>query len=144
MEFTAGRVTEVNMIRASVDSVYADFEVVVNLTPSSLADGVPINYPNPFGGESQFTRIEYYLPENADVSLKIYDLFGNLVWSKNIPAGSPGGLGRNQSTHANSVQWDGRNDKGQKVGSGGYILLAKAVANGKTVMDNHRKIAVVR
>jgi hypothetical protein len=144
MEFTAGRSTEMNMIHASVDSVYTDFEVVVNLTPSSLPDGVPINYPNPFGGGSEFTNIEYYLPENADVSLKIYDLFGNLVWTKNIPAGSPGGLGRNQSTHANSVPWDGRNDKGQKVGSGGYILLAKATANGKTVMDNHRKIAVVR
>ena len=84
------------------------------------------------------------MPENADVTLRIYDLFGNLVWSKNIPAGSEGGLGRDQSPHANSVVWDGRNDKGQKVGSGGYILMAKAVANGKTVMDNHRKIAVVR
>ncbi len=144
MEFTAGRVTETNMIRASVDSVFTDFEILVNLTPSSLPDGVPINFPNPFGAESNVTNIEYYLPENADVTLKIYDLFGNLVWSKNIPAGSPGGLGRAQSSHANSVPWDGRNDKGQKVGSGGYILLAKAVANGKTVMDNHRKIAVVR
>ena len=144
MEFTAGRVTEVNMVRASVDSVYTDFEVVVNLTPSSLPDGVPINYPNPFGAQSGETRIDYFLSENADVTLRIYDLFGNLVWTKSIAAGSPGGLGRQQSSHANSVIWDGRNDNGQKVGSGGYVLLAKAVANGKTVMDNHRKIAVVR
>ena len=144
VEFTAGRTTETNLVRASVDSVYTDFEITVNLTPSSLPDGVPINYPNPFGAQSEITRIEYYLPENADVSLKIFDLFGNLVWSTNISAGSPGGLGRDQSVHANSVVWDGKNDNGQKVGSGGYILIAKAKANGKVVMDKHRKIAVVR
>ncbi|MEJ2054354.1 MAG: Ig-like domain-containing protein, partial [Calditrichaceae bacterium] len=94
VEFTAGRVTENDTIRASVDSVYTDFAIVVNLTPSSLKDGVPINFPNPFGVNSDVTHIEYFLPENADVSLKIYDLFGNLVWSKEIAAGNPGGLGR--------------------------------------------------
>jgi hypothetical protein len=144
VEFTAGRVTEIDTLRANVDSVYTDFEIVVNLTPSTLEDGVPINYPNPFGVNNDETRIEYFLPENADVTLKIYDLFGNLVWSKDIAAGEPGGLGRDQSAHANSVIWDGKNDNGQKVGNGGYILIAKAKANGKVVMDKHRKIAVVR
>jgi hypothetical protein len=144
VDFKAGRITETNTVRASVDSVYTDFEIVVNLTPSSLPDGVPINYPNPFGANSDETHIEYFLPENADVSLKIYDLFGNLVWSVNIPAGSPGGLGREYSAHANSVVWDGKNSNGQKVGNGGYILMAKATANGKVVMDKHRKIAVLR
>ena len=109
-----------------------------------MPDGVPINYPNPFGANSDETHIEYFLPENADVTLKIYDLFGNLVWSVNIPAGSPGGLGREYSAHANSVVWDGKNSNGQKVGNGGYILMAKATANGKVVMDKHRKIAVLR
>lgn len=144
IQFTAGRVTETNIIRAEIDSVVAEFEMVVNLTPSSTPDGVPINYPNPFGAQNSVTHIDYYLPQDADVTLKIYDLFGNLVWSKNIPAGSPGGRGRAQNAHPNSVIWDGTNDKGQKVGSGGYILIAKAVANGRTVMDAHRKIAVVR
>jgi hypothetical protein len=116
----------------------------VNLTPSSLPNGVPINYPNPFGAESQVTHIDYYLETDADVTLKIFDLFGNLVWSKNIPAGNPGAIGRDKSAHPNSVVWDGKNDKGQKVGSGGYILIAKAVANDRNIMNKHRKIAVVR
>jgi hypothetical protein len=143
-QFTAGRVTETNLIRAEIDSAFSEFEMIVNLTPSSTPDGVPINYPNPFGAQNSVTHIDYYLPEDADVDLRIFDLFGNLVWSKNISAGSPGGMGRAQNAHPNSVIWDGINDKGQKVGSGGYILMAKAVANGRTVMDTHRKIAVVR
>jgi len=142
--FSAGRVTETNTIRAQVDSIYTDYDIIVNLTPSSLPDGVPLNYPNPFGGESDVTHIDYYLSDDADVTLQIYDLFGNLVWTKQISAGAPGGMARERSNHPNSVIWDGVNDKGKKVGSGGYILIAKAVANGRTIMDAHRKIAVIR
>lgn len=144
VEFSAGKLTETNVIRATSDSIYTDYEIIVNLTPSSLPDGVPINYPNPFGAQNPATRIDYYLAADADVTLQIFDLFGNLVWTKNIAAGAPGGLGRDKSVHPNSVVWDGTNDKGQKVGSGGYILIAKAVASGRNVMDAHRKIAVVR
>ncbi|MBN2367274.1 MAG: Ig-like domain-containing protein [Calditrichaeota bacterium] len=144
IEFTGGKLTESNIIRAEIDSVYQEFEVIVNLTPSSMPDGVPINYPNPFGGEIRETHIDYYLADPAEVTLRIYDLFGNLVWSKEFPAGSPGGMGRAQSSHPNSVIWDGTNNKGQKVGNGGYILMAKAVANGRVIMDTHRKIAIVR
>jgi hypothetical protein len=146
VEFVAGKLTETNILRAFVeeDSVYKDYEIVVNLTPSSLSNGVPINYPNPFGSKSQVTHIDYYLEVDADVTLKIFDLFGNLVWSKTISSGSPGGIGRNNSSHPNSVVWDGRNNNGQLVGSGGYILIAKAVANGRNIMEQHRKIAVVR
>ncbi|MEJ2634167.1 MAG: hypothetical protein P8184_02615 [Calditrichia bacterium] len=142
--FVAGKVSETNVVRASVDSVYTDFEILVNLTPSTLADGKPINYPNPFGLESDVTHIEYYLPEDADVTLQIFDLFGNLVWTKNIAAGQPGGRGRNSSNHPNSIAWAGVNDRGQRVGNGGYILIARATANGKSVMDAKRKIAVMR
>ncbi len=144
VEFSAGKIAESNIVRAEVDSIFADYEIIVNLTPSSLPDGVPINYPNPFGGNLEVTHIDYYLSENADVTLQIFDLFGNLVWTKQIAAGTPGGMGREGNNHPNSVVWSGVNDKGKKVGSGGYILIAKAVAHGRNIMDAHRKIAVVR
>jgi flagellar hook assembly protein FlgD len=84
------------------------------------------------------------LSEDADVSLDIYDLFGHLVWTREFEAGAPGGMGRGSSSHPNSVEWSGVNDKGQKVGNGGYILIARAVAHGKVVMNSNRKIAVLR
>lgn len=142
--FTAGAVTEVNRVRATVDSVSAETNIIVNLTPSDQEDGVVVNYPNPFGLNSEFTTIDYYLSEDADVSLRIFDYFGNLVWSAEFAAGTPGGRGRAHSIHPNSVQWTGVNDRGQKVGNGGYILMAKAVANGKVIMSTKRKIVVVR
>jgi hypothetical protein len=144
VKFTAGKLTETNIVRVSVDSVSHDLEIIVNLAPSTMPDGKPINYPNPFGVESEITHIDYYLPIDADVTLQIFDLFGNLVWTKKIAAGEAGGKGRTSSSHPNSVVWGGVNDRGQRVGNGGYILLAKATANGKTVMNAKRKIAVLR
>lgn len=142
--YRAGTVTEVSRIRATVDSLSIDYDITVNLTQSDLPDGVAINYPNPFGLDSPSTSIDYYLSEDADVTLKIFDLFGNLVWTANFDASTPGGMGRGQSVHPNSVEWAGVNDNGQEVANGGYILIAKATANGKVIMESKRKIVVVR
>ncbi|KAA3613867.1 MAG: hypothetical protein DWQ05_16460 [Calditrichaeota bacterium] len=143
-QFTGGRITETNTIVAEVDSVYAELDIIVNLTSSDLPDGVAINYPNPFGQESKTTRIDYYLAEDADVTLTVYDLFGRKVWKTEYAAGSEGGRGRAATAHPNSVEWNGTNGKGQKVGNGGYILVAQARANGKTIMNMKRKIVIVR
>jgi hypothetical protein len=142
--FQAGTVTETNTIRAVVDSMVQLLDVVVNLTTSDLPDGVVVNYPNPFGVEYQTTKIDYYLAEDADVSIKIFDLFGNLVWSREIAAGNEGAKGRQNSMHPNSIEWAGVNDNGQQVGNGGYLLLAKASAEGKNIMNYKRKIVVLR
>ena len=142
--FQAGTVTETNTIRAAVDSMVQLLDVVVNLTTSDLPDGVVVNYPNPFGAEYQTTKIDYYLSEDADVSIKIFDLFGNLVWSREIAAGNEGAQGRENSMHPNSIEWGGVNDNGQQVGNGGYLLLAKASAEGKNIMNYKRKIVVLR
>ncbi len=142
--FTAGRITETNTIVATADSISSELDIIVNLTSSDLPDGVAINYPNPFGRESKTTRIDYYLAEDADVTLTVYDLFGRKIWKREYAAGSEGGRGRSSSAHPNSVEWDGTNGKGRKVGNGGYILVAQARANGKTIMNMKRKIVIVR
>jgi hypothetical protein len=142
--FIAGKVTEQNRIRVIVDSLSTEIDIVVNLTLSELPDGVVVNYPNPFGIESESTNIDYFLARDADVTLKVYDLFGNLVWTKEISAGEDGGLGRESSPHPNSVEWTGVNDRNQKIGNGGFILYAKAMADGEVIMNYKRKIVVLR
>ncbi|MCG8607013.1 Ig-like domain-containing protein [bacterium] len=141
--FTAGQLTETNLVRATFGSVSSDVEIMVTVTPDLPNDTI-VNYPNPFGLTQGSTSFDYHLSEDADVTLRIYDLFGNLVWSRDFDAGAPGGLGRSGTTQPNSIEWDGRNDDGQMVGSGGYILVAKAVANRKVIMETKRKIALIR
>ena len=71
------------------------------------------NFPNPFNPE---TTINYYLKENSKVSLKIYNIKGQLV--KTLlddikPAGD------------HSVIWDGSDSNGNRVGSAIYFYKLK-------------------
>lgn len=74
------------------------------------------NFPNPFNPE---TQIRFALPEHSLVSLKIYDLSGRmlraLIVSEKYERGE------------RTINWDGRNDEGQPVGSGVYFYRIEAV-----------------
>jgi hypothetical protein len=96
------------------------------------------NYPNPFRAGSESTRIAYFMTEDASVSIKIYDLMGNLVFTKDISAGEPGASGTADGTWC-ETEWDGRNDRGDVVRNGVY--LCKIQAGSRTVTF---KIAVAK
>jgi len=79
------------------------------------------NLPNPF---SLLTAIIYSLPESADspygwsmVKLKIYDLTGKLVRTLVDERQKPGYY---------RVNWDGRDDQGQRVSPGIYFYRLEA------------------
>lgn len=66
------------------------------------------NHPNPFCGR---TTISYQLPSAGHVSLKIYNIAGQLV--RVLADGQrPAGL--------STVSWDGRDDRGRTVSAGVY------------------------
>jgi hypothetical protein len=74
------------------------------------------NYPNPF---NPLTTVEVTVPDNVDgeTFLGIYDLRGRLV--KVID-------NRQMSTGRYRYTWDGRNDKGEELPSGVYILRLRS------------------
>jgi hypothetical protein len=96
------------------------------------------NYPNPFRAGAEVTKIAYFLTEDASVSIQIYDYLGALVWTKDIPAGAPGGTGEPEKTEW-TVDWDGRNGRGDVVRNGVYIC--KITAGGRSQIF---KIAVAK
>ena len=96
------------------------------------------NYPNPFRAGSEVTKIAYFLTQDSSVSIKIYDYTGVLVWTKEIPAGGPGGSGEPGGTWW-EADWDGRNGRGVVVRNGVYVC--KVTAGGKSAMF---KIAVAK
>jgi len=101
---------------------------------SDGADGV-LNRPNPFRAGKQNTLIEYNLSEPSNVTITIYDLFGEEVWRESYRAGENGG------STANSVPWDGRNLSGEVVGNGGYICRVWIEKEKRHMV---RKIAVAK
>jgi len=72
------------------------------------------NYPNPFNPS---TSIKYALKENANVTLKIYNMLGQEV--KTL-------VSANQAAGFKEVAWDGTNNSGAKVASGIYIYRLEA------------------
>ena len=90
------------------------------------------NYPNPFNPE---TWIPFELADEADVSISIYGLRGQLIRQielGNLPAGKY--IDRTEAAY-----WNGRNENGEKAASGVYFyrLLADDFTAG-------RKMSIVK
>ena len=77
------------------------------------------NYPNPFNPE---TWIGYDLAGKSPVVITIHDVLGNVVRKLDLgiqPAG-------HYRTHSLAAHWDGRNERGDVVGSGVYFYTLQA------------------
>ena len=93
------------------------FEVVLNVNEENLIPDVFAlhqNYPNPF---NPTTQIRYDLPEDALVSINIYDLMGRSIKSL---------VNSNQSAGYRSIQWNATNNLGEPVSAGMYIYMIQA------------------
>lgn len=77
------------------------------------------NYPNPFNPE---TMISFDLPEDAKVTLQVYNMLGQIVQtlvSDKLAAGS------------HRIMWNGQDEHGVNVASGVYFYRIKAMGNSK-------------
>lgn len=119
--------TEVNTSNFEITAYLNHFSIyqLIMLSPSNSLNNVKV-FPNPFypnrAGQGNITIIN--LPDDA--KLTIYTLSGVKVFE----------------TKANSIgtaYWDGRNSKGQYVGSGIYFCLIKSRYGTKTI-----KVAIER
>ena len=72
------------------------------------------NYPNPFNPS---TTINYDLPEEGFVSLRIYDMLGKTVRTL---------VDDFQSAGMKSVRWEGKDELGHEVAAGIYIYRLEA------------------
>jgi len=96
--------------------------------------------PNPFGmAGKERTYLVYQLPEDSEVTFRIFTLTGELVWSAVYEAASPQGAAGLHGQGGDEVTWDGRNDRGERVLSGVYVCFMET-GGGKRVST---KIAVI-
>jgi len=83
-----------------------------NLIPAEFA--LHQNYPNPF---NPLTQIKYDLPEDAVVSINIFDLMGRNI--KTL-------MSSQQSAGYHSIKWDATNNYGETVSAGMYLYIIQA------------------
>jgi hypothetical protein len=106
----------------SIEISSGDADTVIGIYVTHLSDSL-FAFPNPFGSiNRESTLIFYSLHRASSVRVTIYDPFGNQVWKWRYNQGEPGGRFGD-----NTVYWDGRNTKGQRVASGVYLIQVLGV-----------------
>ena len=96
----------------------ANLERLLTILVPDQTDLLP-NYPNPFNPE---TWIPYHLAADADVTITIYNLRGDLVRQLDL------GLqeARYYVDKSRAAYWDGKNEDGESVASGVYFIKMEA------------------
>jgi subtilisin family serine protease len=90
------------------------------------------NYPNPF---NPTTYINYSLPEDAFVSIRVYDELGREV--KTL-------LSSYQTAPGHRVVWDGKDASGSPVASGLYVYRLSATNARGTVFTDSKKMMLLK
>lgn len=94
-------------------------------------------YPNPFKSALNSLKIKYYLTENMNGNIYIYNISGEKIRSISINEGYGGAIG------VNTIEWDGRNNYGEECASGVYILLLD-IKNDSTQISRKVKVALIK
>ncbi len=104
---------------AGNESLTGDVEGVSDAPEAQVRDIFDLQdaVPNPF---NPMTTIEYSLPSDSQVQLKIYDMAGREVFTL---------VDDVQAAGVHKAQWTGRNNSGGKVASGIYLYRLKAGSN---------------
>jgi len=96
--------------------------------------GDALCHPTPFKPLTDpYVIISYTLSTNADVTLYIYDISGQIVLTKKFSSGLPGG-----QAGYNDFTWDGHTDFGGMVANGIFIIKivskSRAIGAGKLIV----------
>ena len=95
-----------------------------------------LNYPNPFTTKTQFW-FEHNKPgQDLHVQLHIFSLSGKVVKKIEKTINTPG----NRSCE---VEWDGRDDFGNKIGRGVYIYRIKVFCTGSKPQSVTEKVVIL-
>ncbi|MEF8866386.1 MAG: T9SS type A sorting domain-containing protein [Salinibacter sp.] len=103
------------------------FDPTYELGPGVSQPTLAGNAPNPFG---ERTTVEFALPEQARVTVAVYDMMGRKVAT--LVDGVKG-----VGTH--TLRWNGESDRGQALSSGVYLLRMRADGQSET-----RRMTIVR
>jgi len=125
-------------IKVTVAGIAEPKSIVLEfISATSTADKQTVkNTPNPFNPNKGGTEIAYYLEADSKVTFKLFNMFGGLVWSKQVQKGEELGL-----KGPRELLYEGQTDGGFKIGVGLYVLKIY-VENDSEKYVLERKIAV--
>lgn len=95
-----------------------------------------LNYPNPFTTHTQFYFELNEVCDQLDVQIQIFTVSGKLV--KNIVTSV-----KTDSFRSQAIDWDGKDDYGDKIANGVYIYHVKVRTSEGTTTDTYQKLVIL-
>ena len=111
-----------------------DFIVVDN---AELSINHVLNYPNPFTTRTQFFFEHNQSCEFLEVQVQIFTISGKLVKTINTPV-------KTQGFRVEAIEWDGRDDYGDKIGRGAYIYKVKVTDDEGNKVEKYEKLVLLK
>lgn len=103
---------------------------------AELALSHVLNYPNPFTTKTQFYFEQNQCCQVLDVSVHIFTVSGKLV--KTIDQ-----FVQTEGFRSDPIEWDGRDDFGDKIGKGVYIYRIKVKTSEGAVAEKFEKLVIL-
>jgi hypothetical protein len=115
-------------------TAYSEFYVSKSAT---LALKHVLNYPNPFTTNTRFMFEHNRAGDNLDVNIQIFTVAGKIV--KTIQANIA-----SEGYRVDNIQWDGRDDFGDKIGRGIYIYKVSVRTSEGLVSSQFEKLVILQ
>jgi hypothetical protein len=112
---------------------YTEFIVAKS---AALALSHVLNYPNPFTTKTQFYFEQNQSCQVLDVQVQIFTISGKLV--KNIDE-----FVHTEGFRSEPIEWDGRDDFGDKIGRGVYIYRIKVKTSEGSTAEKYEKLVIL-
>ena len=124
VQFPPDRIEHLRDVLVWFDNVI-DLPTAADPTPQ-FVNALGQNYPNPF---NPTTRVRYSLKERSHVTIKIYNVGGQLVRTLVDEI-------QNARSQGYVVEWDGRNSRGEEAASGVYLyqLVSRSFSQTKKMV----------
>lgn len=94
-----------------------------------------LNYPNPFTTHTSFWFEHNYPGSDLDVRVEIFTVSGKLIKTIIQTINTAG-------NRSSDIQWDGRDEFGEKLGRGVYVYRLRVRVNGKTA-DKWERLVIL-
>lgn len=112
---------------------YTEFVVAKS---AALALSHVLNYPNPFTSKTQFFFEQNQCCQVLNVEVQIFTVSGKLI--KNISR-----FVQAEGYRSNPIEWDGRDDFGDKIGKGVYVYRIKVKTSEGSTAEKYEKLVIL-
>ncbi len=112
---------------------YTEFVVAKS---AKLALSHVLNYPNPFTTKTQFYFEQNQCCQLIDVQVQVFTISGKLIKTINQFVHTEG-------FRSEPIDWDGRDDFGDKIGRGVYMYRVKIKTSDGTTAEKYEKLVIL-